>query len=212
MSSLIFQQQPKPITPKSSGEVFDQYRIDPKWIPVAQQMIRDVTASDIPGVDLSRAHTPDQLREMEFHFPVSEQNADQLLAMIRDNGSKTSDHLPAKHFMTGFIDLIVRQKEVFYILDYKSNHLGDSLDDYQPKRLQSVILEAGYDLQYHLYTVALKKYLEKRIPGFDYETGFGGVAYLFVRGMRPESDNGIWFHKPELRIIEKLEKKLMPTG
>jgi hypothetical protein len=30
--------------------------------------------------------------------------------------------------------------------------------------------------------------------------------------MRPESDNGIWFHKPELRIIEKLEKKLMPTG
>jgi exodeoxyribonuclease V beta subunit len=194
------------------GEILEQYRIDLKWKPTAQKMIRDVTASVIPGVDLSRVQASDQLREMEFHFPVSQQNADQLLAIIRNGKSVISSGADTKYFMTGFIDLIVRQNGTYFILDYKSNYLGDTLDDYEPKRLKLAVSEAGYDLQYHLYTVALKKYLEKRVPGFDYESDFGGAAYLFVRGMRPGSGNGVWFHKPNLKIIEQLELELMYTG
>jgi len=60
--------------------------------------------------------------------------------------------------------------------------------------------------------VALVKYLRKRIPGFDYESQFGGAAYLFVRGMRAGSSNGIWFHKPKLEVIEKLEDELKQHG
>ncbi|MCC5905799.1 MAG: exodeoxyribonuclease V subunit beta [Balneolaceae bacterium] len=189
-------------------EVLDLYRISPKWVPAAQQMIREVTASHIPGVNLAKVEENDQLREMEFHFSASETSADRLFRIIRDGELPSPQFQFGKHFMTGFIDLIVRQNGIYTILDYKSNHLGDSLADYTPDRLKQEVEEAGYDLQYHLYTLALKKYLEKRIPGFDYEKQFGGVAYLFVRGMRKGSQNGIWFHKPELKTINNLEKEL----
>ena len=40
-----------------------------------------------------------------------------------------------------------------------------------------------YDLQYLIYSVALRRYLKARLPGFDSSRDFGGVYYLFVRGM-----------------------------
>ena len=64
-----------------------------------------------------------------------------------------------------------------------------------------------YDLQYHLYTVALDKFLRQRIPEYDYETHFGGVHYLFLRGLddsRPEY--GVFYHRPEKSTIERLSQ------
>ena len=110
--------------------------------------------------------------------------------------------------MTGFIDLIVRQSGKYYILDYKSNHLGDSESDYEASALQREMQEAGYDLQAQLYMVALVKYLEKRIPDFSYETHIGGAVYLFVRGVREGSGNGVWFQKPDEQVIRNLEQIL----
>jgi exodeoxyribonuclease V beta subunit len=46
----------------------------------------------------------------------------------------------------------------------------------------------AYVLQYLIYTVALHRYLRLRLPDYDYERHFGGVFYLFLRGMRPERD------------------------
>ena len=57
--------------------------------------------------------------------------------------------------MTGFIDLTVRQNGQYFIVDYKSNYLGDSVLDYQEERMKEEIQGANYDVQYHLYTVAL---------------------------------------------------------
>src|SRR5690625_7811265 len=101
------------------------------------------------------------------------------------------------HLMTGFIDLIVRQNGRYYILDYKSNYLGDTPEDYSVESLREEILRSDYDLQYHLYVVALVKYLRERMPGFNYEEHFGGVGYLFVRGMEADTERGGWFHRPE---------------
>ena len=111
--------------------------------------------------------------------------------------------------MTGFIDLIVRQEGKFYIIDYKSNHLGDSLSGYEAPALEREMVEAGYDLQAHLYLVALVRYLEKSMPGFRYETHIGGILYLFVRGMRKGSGNGVWFRRPEETRIRELSKTLL---
>ena len=65
--------------------------------------------------------------------------------------------------------------------------------------------ESNYHLQYLIYTVAAKKYLESRLPSFDYKTQFGGVIYLFVRGMRNGTDAGIFTAKPSLSRISMLE-------
>ena len=68
--------------------------------------------------------------------------------------------------------------------------------------------ESNYHLQYLIYTLAAKKYLEGRLPSFDYETQFGGVIYLFVRGIRYGTDAGIFTCKPSLSKIAKLEDTL----
>ena len=66
----------------------------------------------------------------------------------------------------------------------------------------------NYHLQYLIYSLAAKKYLESRLPDFDYQRNFGGVFYLFVRGMRAEKNEGVFFTKPSLKTIEQLEALL----
>lgn len=189
-------------------EVLERYQIDVAWSNIAEQMMKNVVGSDIPGVNLWEIKKEDHLKEMEFHFPAGDVSTGRLLRIIRE-GSPSETRLEfSKSMMTGFIDLVVQSQGKFYILDYKSNYLGDSYSDYTPTRLEGEIRAAGYDLQYHLYTVALKKYMEKRLPGFEYDAHFGGVAYLFLRGMKKGSDNGIWFHKPSVSVIQQLEKEL----
>lgn len=189
-------------------KILSQYQIDKKWGEVIQQMIRDVVSAEIPGMDLAKIKKEDQLREMEFHFRARQSSLQNILKIIRSTGDipVSANHL--KSYLTGFIDLVVRQNGKYYILDYKSNYLGDSIEDYREERLGEEIYNASYDVQYHLYTVALWRYLKARIAHFSYETDFGGVAYLFIRGMRKDEGRGVWFHKPDEGAIRKLANEL----
>lgn len=67
-----------------------------------------------------------------------------------------------------------------------------------------------YVLQYHLYIVALHRYLTRRLRGYDYDRHFGGVHYLFLRGMHPSypPGNGVFTDRPSRRLIEKLSETL----
>jgi exodeoxyribonuclease V beta subunit len=171
-------------------------------------MIRDVVSSDIPEFDLEKVSSRDQLREMGFHFLASQPSLNSILSIIRGSGKEALSEQQKRSFLIGFIDLVVRQNGRYYILDYKSNYLGDTVEDYNTGHLKEEILAASYDVQYYLYTVALIKYLKSRKPDFDYEKDFGGVIYLFVRGMRKDKKHGIWFHKPDMEVIHKLEEEL----
>jgi len=110
--------------------------------------------------------------------------------------------------MNGKIDLFFECREKYFVLDWKSNFLGASLNAYSKEKLKDAMNENNYHLQYLIYTVAVKKYLESRLPDFDYKTDFGGVIYVFLRGVRSNADTGIFVCKPPLKTIEKLEKIL----
>ena len=43
---------------------------------------------------------------------------------------------------------------------------------------------------------ALRRALACREPGLEWEHAFGGVFYLFLRGMTPGSTDGIHFSRP----------------
>ncbi|MFA6283740.1 MAG: hypothetical protein WC633_06335, partial [Desulfurivibrionaceae bacterium] len=90
--------------------------------------------------------------------------------------------------------------------DYRSNHLGTSRDDYAQDKLPAAMAEHHYFLQYHIYTVALHRYLGSRLPGYDYERDFGGALYLFFKGMHPDSgpECGVFSDLPPLARIEQL--------
>jgi exodeoxyribonuclease V beta subunit len=67
---------------------------------------------------------------------------------------------------------------------------------------------SNYNLQYIIYTVAVKRWLESRIPDFDYERQFGGVIYLFLRGIRQDSNTGVFSCTPPADHIRQLDKLL----
>jgi exodeoxyribonuclease V beta subunit len=109
--------------------------------------------------------------------------------------------------MRGFIDLVFEQQGRIYLVDYKSNWLGPSLEDYRPDQLATAMTASSYYLQYLIYTVAVHRYLRWRWPGYAYDQHFGGVRYLFLRGMRPEQGMrcGVFGDRPPKRLIEALD-------
>ena len=114
-------------------------------------------------------------------------------------------------YLKGFIDLVVEHGGRFYIIDWKSNHLGYAANDYGPSALQAAMTEHGYHLQHLLYTLALHRYLSRRMSGYALETHFGGVLYLFIRGVRPTwrlpdgSTAGVYFHRVERSTLDELD-------
>ncbi|HVM97608.1 MAG TPA: PD-(D/E)XK nuclease family protein, partial [Candidatus Acidoferrales bacterium] len=117
-------------------------------------------------------------------------------------------------FLRGFIDLVFEHDGRWYVVDYKSNRLGRTPQDYAPDRLPPVMMSHHYVLQYHLYVVALHRYLNQRLPRYDYERHFGGVYYLFLRGMAPRyaRGNGVYYDRPPRRLIERLTSLLDGAG
>ena len=93
------------------------------------------------------------------------------------------------------------------MLDYKSNWLGNRLDDYRLAGISKAMRDHRYPLQYLLYLVALSRYLAGRLPGYDYDQHLGGAFYLFLRGIDPPAgmDRGVYFDRPSRACIEALD-------
>jgi exodeoxyribonuclease V beta subunit len=147
-----------------------------------------------------------RIHELEFDFPVSLFHPNSLADFTDENISiNIKSFGEMEGMMNGKIDLLFENENKYFVLDWKSTYLGGSLKDYDAEALAVAMNENNYHLQYLIYTVAIKKYLESRLPDFEYERDFGGVFYCFVRGMRQDSNNGIFWSKPSLKIIERLE-------
>jgi exodeoxyribonuclease V beta subunit len=117
--------------------------------------------------------------------------------------------LAAEH-VKGFVDLVFRSDGRYYVADYKSNKLGEHALDYGPDAVLAAMSEHHYFLQGHLYALALHRHLQRRLAGYDYEHCFGGIAYLFVRGMAPSHPPGtaVWLRRPSLATLEALGEAL----
>ena len=177
------------------------------------RMLADVTGAEIrDGLRLGSVTRQRRLNELEFNFPVphlSETGLNELLTRLGYAGPRlTFGRLEG--FLKGFVNLIFEHLGRFYILDWKSNHLGFATADYDAGPVANAMAEHGYHLQYLLYAVALDRYLQRRVPGYRYETHFGGVLYLFIRGVRPEWRNGdgtaagVYAHLPPHEAIQQM--------
>ncbi len=107
--------------------------------------------------------------------------------------------------LRGFIDMIFHYDGRYYLVDWKSNFLGD-IENYRSEKLAEVMEKELYILQYHIYALALHQFLGVRVSNYHYRDHFGGVFYLFLRGINPErgSEYGIFFDRPEFDLINDL--------
>lgn len=103
-------------------------------------------------------------------------------------------------YISGFIDLVFRINDRYYFLDWKSN----TLDKYSEKPFEEKVTDE-YGLQQEIYLKAINKWLENRLDGYDYQVHFGGVFYMYLRGISsdPENNSGIFYNYPELKSADE---------
>ena len=189
-----------------------RYRIDAKWAPVARKIVENSFGAPLESpADGSVFRLGDVRRpiaEMEFHLPLEGLDRASLGRCFADHGY---DHgLPESRsridgFLHGFIDVVAQHGERWYVMDYKSNWLGENIQAYSRPAVRAAMRANGYPVQYLFYLTALHRFLRLRLPDYDYARHIGGVFYLFVRGMSPDlPGNGVYRDAPAPDCIEAI--------
>jgi len=201
-----------------------QYGFDDKWTPISCQWLSEVLDTPLgeQKLRLNQLTQDKRLDELAFYFPVANLTVTRLrqrLWPLLDDDSPLKTVISRLSFygltgfMKGFIDLVFEHEGRFYIVDYKSNHLGHDKEDYQSNQLDSAMISHDYPLQYLIYTLALHRYLKVRLPDYDPQHHLGGSYYLFIRGMKEEwGQAGIFYDKPDVAVIEALDLCLQGAG
>jgi exodeoxyribonuclease V beta subunit len=145
----------------------------------------------VPGLDpplvLADVGAAQRRAELEFTLPVPRLGLPALAALLRRHDLPVPP-LAAhelRGFLRGFIDLVFTHAGRWWVLDWKSNHLGHTAADHGAAPMAAAMAAHGYHLQALLYTVALHRHLRLRLPGYRPEAHLGGALVLFVRGVRP---------------------------
>jgi exodeoxyribonuclease V beta subunit len=169
-----------------------------------------IAASAPGGWRLADLATSGTVKEMPWSFALKKSWPEEISDILRDEPSVTPLAGPqAEGYLTGFIDLFCEWQGKYYILDYKSNFLGDRQAGYTGGSLVQAMAEHNYGLQYWLYTLAADRWLAWQRPDYDYDRHFGGVYYLFVRGMRPDMPgSGVFATRPDRARLARLAELL----
>ncbi len=161
------------------------------------------------------------LRESEFYFPMLGEGTSALAKLLTDhrNSAQRSgairfpvmlpNYKKLSGMMHGFIDLIFEHQGKYYLCDYKSSHLGHSYQDYHFTALLDNIEANYYDLQYLIYSLALHRYLKQTLEYYDFNQHFGGVYYLYLRGMTASIEHqgsGVYYRNITEQEVIKLDK------
>ncbi len=196
-------------------------RLAEQLSPAITGMLLTPLAGDSATMTLAELTPEQRLVELEFIFPVAAASAAMTATGLADAfRSRTAapwlasypdrlqhlDFAPLAGYLRGYADLVFRHQGRWYLVDYKSNFLGPSTSDYERSHLAEAMAHHHYFLQYHIYLVALHRYLRLRVKDYDYERHFGGVFYLFLRGMAPghPPDCGVFHDRPPLTLVSRL--------
>lgn len=193
--------------------LMESEQLDEEWLPILQQLIDTVLATPLDGKSLllNQKAPSQRLVEMEFLLPIEVLSAPALNRVIQRHdplSAKAGDlgFQTVQGMLKGFIDLVFEHQGKYYVLDWKSNHLGDDVTHYHGEALKSAMADHRYDLQYQIYALALHRFLRSRLANYQYDQHFGGVYYLFLRGMDGQSDHGIFAAKPTLEFLQEMDR------
>lgn len=208
---------------------FDQER----WLQPVCRQLSAVLDTPLPtsqgNLTLGEIKTTKRINELEFWLPVAHTSRGssapavhatdlrealaygeqaQLPATYLERLGKLQ-FVPLRGFLRGFVDLVFEHEGRYYLVDYKASHLGDHAADYDTPAVVAAMTDGHYFLQYHLYVLALTRWLGLRKPGFSYAKHFGGVFYLFLKGMGPgHAGAGVYFERPPWVRVEALSRLL----
>ncbi|TCJ84646.1 exodeoxyribonuclease V subunit beta [Cocleimonas flava] len=236
--------QPLEEQTETFDRILEKYSFEEKHKQAAMRLIGESIEAELHQnqmsaeteiLSLNKLSKAQRLDEMEFYLPLERLDIEKLKQTLFQHlpVDDESDTTPkwrqireavdtlyfdeVEGYLKGFIDLIFEYNGKYYLADYKSN----TLENYAPEKLFTPMAEAHYYLQYLIYCVALHRYLEQRLPSYQWETHFGGAYYLFIRGMTKTEQldqdsqksaskwGGVFYHKPSLDLINALDGLFM---
>ncbi|MBT3202890.1 MAG: exodeoxyribonuclease V subunit beta [Gammaproteobacteria bacterium] len=209
----ILENQPfdKPVDENLVQLKCNEYGFEEKWVPCLMQWMTDIMECDVGGLQLKKLMPKQKISEMEFYMSSHKLKADELNKLLHQYSYSRPEQVftfsSINGFLKGFIDLVFEFNGQYFIADYKSNYLGDSIQNYDEHSCKEAMYDHHYHLQYLIYTLALHRFLKSRISDYNYDVHIGGVYYLFLRGMSSFNENkyGVYFHKPDFKVIQQLD-------
>ncbi len=175
---------------------------------------------DMPNFRLCDLDRNERFSEMDFLITTGKpkpgrraltgKDLGQMLALF-DDSYKGLDlsNTDMTGYLNGSIDLTFFAEDKFWIIDWKSNLISPNPSDYTEKLLDQAMTAHHYTLQYLLYTIALKRFLEVRLGITNGYDKIGGIAYFFLRGVHKDHPmRGIFFRRPNKNIIDCLDDVL----
>jgi len=189
---------------------------DPRHLPAAARVVHAAlrapllfdAAAPLPGI----AAAARVRREVDFLFS---------LADVWEGGARAP--APRRHeddrlvrepgFIRGVLDALFEHEGRAYFADWKS----DVLPSFAPGELRAHVA-ANYELQIQIYTVALFRLLGIEDQA-DCERRFGGLAYVFLRGVDADGDEhgaptdqarpGVLVRRPDYEEVRGWERALV---
>ena len=158
--------------------------------------MQHVLRSEIPGLNgfsLDQLKNKEKVCELAFHWKVEGFNKEEVEELLKDDEVKMK--YGVKGYLKGFIDFIFEHEGKYYILDWKSNHIGYDTSDYGQEEMNEAMKANGYHLQHYIYKQAFMTYLGSLYPEKSEEELnqlWGGVVYVFVRGCREGEEYGVF--------------------
>ena len=161
-------------------------KLDDNQLDLTVNMVHQVLHADFPIIKgnksvagnfkLSTIPLSDKRAEMEFNFNLCNQKL--------------------KNYCNGFIDLLFRRGDSYCILDWKSDSLSDEFTSYSDNSQLKKHVDETYSIQRVLYSYCLIKWLKEQYKSLSedeiFEKHFGGIYYVFIRGTKENTGNGIY--------------------
>ena len=198
---------------------------------VLKRLLARLASSPVPGEGFHLADVPptEWKTEERFYAPIERLSGQKLADLFGAHGEGriAENYAPRlaglqgsslAGFLTGIIDLVFEHDGRWWVLDWKSNHLGNHLQNYDDDGMWQAMQHHHYVLQYHLYSLALHRHLRQRLPDYDYESHFGGVLYVFLRGLQEPPETGSttstgWYRdRPPVSLIDALDRQALTGG
>lgn len=177
----------------------EHYGFEADWLPAVTAMLDHTRLAPLDG-QTALADIPANRRLSEMGFTLFMQDftldrlqqwfaqADHALPAECAAAAKLLDFSDVKGFLNGFIDTVCQFSDgLVTVIDYKSNHLGYTAEDYTQAAMNEAVAHHHYYLQALIYAIATARHFASRRQPLHTVA----VRYLFLRGLNGSS-NGIW--------------------
>lgn len=207
---------------KSDAEAFES---DVKLVAdmIGKTLDFRLTAPDGSTFSLRDVDVASRFSEWEFHFPssasaVSTKALQSIIERHWKNDDSKAQFLQAmdgwdkpipKGFLKGYLDLLFRYKDIYYVVDWKSNQIGRMVTDFSEEGVRTEMADAGYFFQYLLYCVVLHRFLKETLGAtYSWNRHFGGARYYFLRGIVAGGASPVFADRPSEALLDDLAAAL----